>query len=85
MIAGHDWGAPVAWHAALLRPDLFRAVIGLSVPFRPRGAVRPTIHVGTTARVGNLDSPVVTCHGLVTFLFCTAVIHRIDDPMGRAT
>jgi pimeloyl-ACP methyl ester carboxylesterase len=42
VIAGHDWGAPVAWHAALLRPDRFRAVIGLSVPFRPRGAKRPT-------------------------------------------
>ena len=42
VIAGHDWGAPVAWHAALLRPDCFRAVIGLSVPFRPRGSVRPT-------------------------------------------
>ena len=42
VIAGHDWGAPVAWHAALLRPDRFPAVIGLSVPFRPRGAVRPT-------------------------------------------
>ena len=42
VIAGHDWGAPVAWHAALLRPDRFRAVIGLSVPFRPRGAARPT-------------------------------------------
>jgi len=41
-IAGHDWGAPVAWHAALLRPDRFRAVIGLSVPFRPRGSKRPT-------------------------------------------
>jgi len=42
VIAGHDWGAPVAWHAALLRPDRFRAVIGLSVPFRSRGPVRPT-------------------------------------------
>ncbi len=42
VIAGHDWGAPVAWHAALLRPDRFRAVIGLSVPFRPRGSRRPT-------------------------------------------
>jgi pimeloyl-ACP methyl ester carboxylesterase len=41
-IAGHDWGAPVAWHAALLRPDRFRGVIGLSVPFRPRGPVAPT-------------------------------------------
>ncbi len=42
VIVGHDWGAPVAWHAALLRPDRFRAVIGLSVPYRPRGTVRPT-------------------------------------------
>ena len=42
VIAGHDWGAPVAWHAALLRPERFRAVIGLSVPFRPRGSRRPT-------------------------------------------
>jgi pimeloyl-ACP methyl ester carboxylesterase len=42
VIAGHDWGAPVAWHAALMRPDRFRGVIGLSVPYRPRGKVRPT-------------------------------------------
>src|SRR6516164_4962442 len=42
VIAGHDWGAPVAWHAALLRPDRFRGAIGLSVPYRPRAQVRPT-------------------------------------------
>ena len=42
VIAGHDWGAPVAWHCALLRPDCFRAVIGLSVPFWSRFPVRPT-------------------------------------------
>jgi pimeloyl-ACP methyl ester carboxylesterase len=42
VIAGHDWGAPVAWHAALLRPDRFRAVVGLSVPFVPRRPARPT-------------------------------------------
>ena len=42
VIAGHDWGAPVAWHAALLRPDRFRAVIGLSVPFWPRRPIKPT-------------------------------------------
>jgi pimeloyl-ACP methyl ester carboxylesterase len=41
VIAGHDWGAPVAWHAALLRPDRFRGVIGLSVPFAARGQVYP--------------------------------------------
>lgn len=37
VVVGHDWGAPVAWHCALLRPDLFRAVVGMSVPFAPRG------------------------------------------------
>jgi pimeloyl-ACP methyl ester carboxylesterase len=42
VVVGHDWGAPVAWHCALLRPDRFRAVAGLSVPFRPRGPTRPT-------------------------------------------
>ncbi len=41
-IVGHDWGAPVAWHAALMRPDRFRAVVGLSVPYRPRGSIAPT-------------------------------------------
>jgi pimeloyl-ACP methyl ester carboxylesterase len=42
VIAGHDWGAPVAWHAALLRPDRFRAVIALSVPFIPRSPDYPS-------------------------------------------
>ena len=42
VIAGHDWGAPVAWFSALLRPDRFRSVIGLSVPFSPRPQTRPT-------------------------------------------
>lgn len=36
IVVGHDWGAPVAWHCALLRPDIFTAVAGLSVPFQPR-------------------------------------------------
>jgi pimeloyl-ACP methyl ester carboxylesterase len=37
VIAGHDFGATVAWQAALLRPDRFRGLIALGVPFRPRG------------------------------------------------
>jgi pimeloyl-ACP methyl ester carboxylesterase len=36
-VVGHDWGAPVAWTAAQLRPDIFTSVMGLSVPFAPRG------------------------------------------------
>jgi pimeloyl-ACP methyl ester carboxylesterase len=41
VIAGHDWGAPVAWNTALLRPDRVSAVIGLSVPHMPRGSTPP--------------------------------------------
>jgi pimeloyl-ACP methyl ester carboxylesterase len=40
-IIGHDWGAAVAWQAALFRPDLFPAVAALSVPFRARGPAAP--------------------------------------------
>ena len=43
VIAGHDWGAVVAWHAALLRPDRFRAVIALSLPYLQRSPVAPTL------------------------------------------
>jgi pimeloyl-ACP methyl ester carboxylesterase len=56
VVAGHDWGAPVAWNCALLRPDRFTAVMALSVPYMPRqtatappdggmawsGSIRPT-------------------------------------------
>ncbi|KAB7835355.1 alpha/beta fold hydrolase [Streptomyces mobaraensis] len=41
VVVGHDWGAPVAWSTALLRPDLVRGVAGLSVPPTPRGTLRP--------------------------------------------
>src|SRR6478672_73777 len=49
IIVGHDVGANVAWQAALMRPDRFRAVIGLSVPFRPRGKLPPTSLMPRTA------------------------------------
>ena len=33
LVVGHDWGAPVAWHTALLHPQRVKAVAGLSVPY----------------------------------------------------
>ena len=41
VIVGHDWGAPVAWHAAMFRPDIFTRVAGLSVPPPSRGRGLP--------------------------------------------
>ncbi|GHG49225.1 alpha/beta fold hydrolase [Streptomyces griseocarneus] len=43
VVVGHDWGAPVAWTTALLRPDVVRGVAGLSVPHIPRGPVPPLV------------------------------------------
>jgi len=53
VVVGHDWGAPVAWWSALMRPDLFRAVAVLSVPYMapmtlPEG-VKLTDVMATTA------------------------------------
>jgi len=39
VLVGHDWGATHAWNAALMRPDRFKAVFCLSVPYVPRGDV----------------------------------------------
>jgi len=41
IVIGHDWGANVAWHCAMFRPDVFPAVATLSVPLRKRGPARP--------------------------------------------
>jgi pimeloyl-ACP methyl ester carboxylesterase len=53
IIVGHDWGANVAWNAALMRPDRFPAVIVLSIPYTPRGPVhgpRATVRPTETMR-----------------------------------
>ncbi len=37
ILVGHDWGSVLAWHAALMRPDRFPALITMSSPYLPRG------------------------------------------------
>ena len=36
ILISHDWGGNVAWHAALMRPDLFPALVTMSAPYIPR-------------------------------------------------
>jgi pimeloyl-ACP methyl ester carboxylesterase len=38
---GHDWGASLVWHLAVLHPERVSAVAGLSVPFTPRAPAAP--------------------------------------------
>ncbi|MFF7721495.1 alpha/beta fold hydrolase [Streptomyces luteogriseus] len=42
VVVGHDWGSAIAANSALVRPDVFRAVGMLSVPYAPRGGPRPS-------------------------------------------
>ncbi len=41
VVVGNDWGATLAWQAALLRPDRFRAVAASSVPMMARSPLPP--------------------------------------------
>jgi pimeloyl-ACP methyl ester carboxylesterase len=64
IIVGHDIGAPVAWTAAWTRPDVFSAVVGVSLPFGGRGLaclpgnsfgeIRPSEAIRTIAGPGRL-------------------------------
>uniref|UniRef100_A0A7N0ZQU3 soluble epoxide hydrolase n=1 Tax=Kalanchoe fedtschenkoi TaxID=63787 RepID=A0A7N0ZQU3_KALFE len=42
-VVGHDWGAQVAWHLCLLRPDRVRALVNLGVPYRARAPDSPPV------------------------------------------
>lgn len=37
ILVGHDWGAIVTWHAMLLHPERFTALVAMSVPYSGRG------------------------------------------------
>ncbi len=54
VVVGHDWGAPIAWTSALVRPDLFLGVAGISVPYAAQAGAtgtRPT----TAMRMAETD------------------------------
>jgi pimeloyl-ACP methyl ester carboxylesterase len=42
VVVGNDWGATIAWQAAQTRPDRFRAVVALGVPFMARAPMAPS-------------------------------------------
>ena len=42
VIVGNDWGATIAWQAALMRPDRFRGVVAMGVPMMGLPPMPPT-------------------------------------------
>ena len=41
IFVGHDWGSMVVWQLSLLAPERVAGVVGMSVPFLPRGPMPP--------------------------------------------
>ncbi len=52
VLIGHDWGSPIVWNTALIRPDRVRAVAALSVPYigTPRVSLNTMIEEVFTKR-----------------------------------
>lgn len=42
IVAGGDWGATIAWQAALMRPDRVVGIVALGVPMMGRAPIPPT-------------------------------------------
>src|SRR4051812_8926417 len=59
ILIGHDWGAPIAWHCAMFRPDVFTAGGGLCGPPHARGAGRPlgVLSAAGARRVSSVGFP----------------------------
>lgn len=41
VLVGQDWGSPIAYNTALMRPDLVRGVVMMCTPPSARGPIRP--------------------------------------------
>ncbi|KAM1379997.1 hypothetical protein ACFX2I_021792 [Malus domestica] len=44
-VVAHDWGAIIAWYLCMFRPDRVKAMVSLSMQFRPRNPQRKFIEM----------------------------------------
>jgi pimeloyl-ACP methyl ester carboxylesterase len=83
-IAGHDWGATVAWHFALMHPERTACVAGLSVPLVPNPPAPPlTImreHLGEDFYIVWFQEPGVAEEALERDVRRTIVTPAVWDP-----
>lgn len=55
LLVGHDWGAIVAWHVALMRPDRLSGLALMSVPYQPRTELSVPDHIRATDPEGSFS------------------------------
>jgi pimeloyl-ACP methyl ester carboxylesterase len=65
-LVGHDWGAMVAWHLCMIRPDLVKALVNLSVVFQGQHPTRPP--------VDSIKAVFGEDHYIVRFQVCKSMI-----------
>jgi pimeloyl-ACP methyl ester carboxylesterase len=83
-IVGHDWGATVAWHFALLHPERTSCVAGLSVPLVPNPREAPLSimreHLGEDFYIVWFQEPGVAEEALERDVRRTLVTPAVWDP-----
>jgi pimeloyl-ACP methyl ester carboxylesterase len=83
-IVGHDWGATVAWHFALIQPERTACVAGLSVPLVPNPPAPPLAimreHLGEDFYVVWFQEPGVAEEALERDVRRTLLTSAVWDP-----
>src|SRR3546814_3637122 len=84
-VVGHDYGSPVAGTCALVRPDVFRAVVLMSAPYG--GAPPPALPPPTAAGVARPNGGDVTWLAVPTLdLPCPLLLsHKTSRRGNRST
>ena len=86
-IVGHDWGANVAWHFALIHPERTACVAGISVPLVPRAPAPPLPimreHLGEDFYIVWFQEPGVAEEALARDVRRTLLTRRCGPPRGR--
>jgi pimeloyl-ACP methyl ester carboxylesterase len=73
-LVAHDWGATMAWYFCLFRPDRIKALVNMSVAFRPRNPVRKPLE-SFRAMFG--DDYYICRFQVIQLLICLIVCYSI--------
>ncbi len=96
VIVGHDWGSAIASYSALVRPDVFGALVTMSTPHRmPGGSLRPSerfaamggdeeFYISYFQEPGRAEAEIESdVRGWLAGLYVSSSADRVPSPDGR--